>query len=110
MKSDTVIGTWDESAFQCFSLDGKTSEPLRIRTTPLGFPCVPLIGTYMEEYDPVIPTVLLQTVFEPSKVPKVVADAVFSQGQRRPDVPLFVQFHGVAPKLSGVLFNVHRLF
>lgn len=71
MKADQVIGTWDEEAFQCFSLDGKKGESLRIGVTPLGFPCVPLVGTYMESYDPVIPTVILQTPFEPRKVPKV---------------------------------------
>ena len=94
MRADPskLVGTFDETTFQCF-LSDKIEGPLRIGVTPLGMQCVPLLGTYQEQYDPVISLVLLQTEFHPRKVPKVVADALV----HHQDVSLFAQFHTMVP-------------
>jgi hypothetical protein len=111
VSSSCLVGTFDEKTFQTFCPDEKvplvffspflfspvilqnTTGPLRIGVSPFGNACVPLIGTYMEQYDPVVPFVLVQAEFAPEKVPPIVAAALAGFD----DVSLFVQCHGVCP-------------
>lgn len=58
-KSPVVIGSFDEDSFQ---LNLKDGGQLKVNLFDVfGFPCVPLIGCYGEDFNPVVPFVLLQT-------------------------------------------------
>ena len=70
MRAADVVGTFDENAFQCRFDGTDNGEALSVPVTPMGHLCVPLLGTYLQEYDPVIPTVLLQSSYRPDKVPE----------------------------------------
>lgn len=70
-----VRGTFDDRAFQlCYKrgLSSAIDVPL---LDGLGYPCVPLLGTYAESYEPVLPLVLVQTDFQAARVPPPVAAA-----------------------------------
>ena len=94
MRCSEPVATFDDAAFQCYaeSLDDTTAEPLRTNVTPLGHICAPLLGTYMETYEPVVPLILLQTGFSPEKVPEELMAAIPSS-----DVSLSIQVHGQVP-------------
>lgn len=50
-KSDTVVGTFEESAFQlCLKRNHRGSLQVKLFDI-LGYPCVPLLGTYAESYE-----------------------------------------------------------
>ncbi len=103
-RAGAAVGTFDERCFQLCS-DGNTETDTTTATTVLrvklfdvfGYPCVPLIGTYAESYEPTIPLVLLQRRhYGQHRVPPSVHTALAGRAVES----VFVHVHGCVPTMQ----------
>jgi hypothetical protein len=86
-RAKEVIGTFDEDCFQY---------GLSCGVTPVGFHRAPLLGTYLEIYEPVVPLIMLQSSgFDQEKLPGEIAKLVPEKAE---NVSVFFQFHSQIPQ------------
>lgn len=98
-RSASAVGTFDERAFQlCDDRGAGADTELHVKLFDVfGYPCVPLIGTYAESYEPTIPVVLLQQSrpLGAHNVPPSVHAALAGRTVQS----VFVHVHGCVPRM-----------